>query len=118
MLVEVAALAVLSDDVAIIDAGMDIEAADDVRVVKELEDGDFAVEQAPSDFALDLANADFLNCHSGVARDVGAAEDLAETALSDLLRQIEHVVLDLLDRCHALALGFAHNTPKRLSLNY
>ena len=94
--IEITAVAELSNDVAVVDAEVDIQTSDDARVVELGQDTDLALQQPACDFALDVAGPDLLDCDYLICVDVAAFEDLAEAAFAYFFCQVEHVVLDFL----------------------
>jgi hypothetical protein len=89
------AFAQFHNDVAIVDTGVDIIAFNDVRMVHYFEYGYFTFEETGSNFVFDFLHRDTLDSDGSVTADVGAAEDLTETALADFVVEVEHVVLNL-----------------------
>ena len=95
--INVASLAVLCDDVAVIDAEVYVMTADDAGVGHLSENGQLALKQATRYLAVNVLSAYLLDCHGLPGVSVGALVDQAETALPDLLLQIEDIVLYFLE---------------------
>lgn len=96
--IDVASFTVLRDDVAVIDAEVYVMTADDAGVGHLSENGQFALEEATCYLAVDVVGAYLLDCDGLPRVSVGALVDQAETALPDLLLQIEDIVLYFLEQ--------------------
>jgi hypothetical protein len=83
--VEVASFAELGDDVAVVDAEVDVVKLDDVGVADLAQYGHLALEESSCDLALELSNSDFFDGDGGLMEDVVALVDPAEAAFSDFL---------------------------------
>ena len=114
VLVKISALTDLSDDVAIIDTGVNIVAFDNIGMGEHAQDIDFAFEQPACYLALDVPDPDFFNCHLPISQQINPSKHLTKTALPQLVTQFEHVVLHFLHHlqlcsvhiCHYLQIGY------------
>lgn len=82
---QVAFGAVFGDDVAVIDAEVNIMAEDYVGVLKLAKDRNLALEQSVGYFALDILDDDLFYCYDLIGEHVGSFVDFAETSLSYFL---------------------------------
>jgi hypothetical protein len=114
VLVKISALADLSDDVAIIDTGVNIVAFDNIGMGEHAQDIDLTFEQPPRYLALDVPNPDLFNRHLPISQHINPPKHLTKTPLPQLVTQFEQVVLHFLHHlqlcsvriCHYLQIGY------------
>ena len=106
--VEISPFAELCDNVAVIDAEMNILASDDMGVVELSQNVDLALEKPASDFALDITGSYFFNSDYRVVVQVGTLKHLAEAAFTHFVTQVKHVVLNFLCQMQQLTLVGLH----------
>lgn len=94
-LVEVPSFAKLCDNVAVIDAEVDVLTFDDVRMADLPQDGHLTFQESSGYFTFDIIRSHLLYCDRLLRQYVSSLVYSAETSFPYLLLQVENVVLDL-----------------------
>lgn len=82
VLVKIALLADLGDDIAIVNAGVNIVTFDNMGMIHHPQDIDLTFQEPAGYLAFYISDSDLFNCHWVVGQDINPSKHLTKAALS------------------------------------
>jgi hypothetical protein len=82
ILVKISVLADLGDDIAIVNAGVDIETFDNIGMIHHPQDIDLTFQQPTSYLAFYISDSHLFNCHLLISHHINSFKHLTKTPLS------------------------------------
>ena len=84
---------------------MDIQTFDNVWMFYISKDRDFPIKQSLRNFAFDICSSNFFNSYIIIIVKIESSKNLAKTTFSNLLVQIENIIVYLFDQVDLTVLG-------------